>query len=936
MKINKQVSLIASLSLAFTLGIGLAANINVSSNKTDAYDVPSTSLPGTINLNDCTEAEIRNYYSALNSKDVSERQGTNLLKNLKPILKNNQKYYSYDVGSKIWQMYEIADRDWEKSPASSTTYGTYDAETNTITGYKYGNSESNSKNNPYIHALYINRELDNQTRAWDDHGQTAWGINREHIWAKSHGFDTLVSKEDTGGARGDPMHLWAGNGWANHEHLNYFFAFVDKDRWYSDAGSKYSTVYDNFTGYSLNAGGNEKVFEPQDCDKGDIARSIFYMVARYNNYAGETEGIDSNDPNLILRNDLTENSRTGTSTFDNPYAMGLLSDLLAWNKLDPVDEYEIHRNNLLYRNYTNNRNPFIDFPEWADAIWGTADLDGKNYNSAAVGNASPNSDAIAVPVVEFELSVPRVRLEPEQTGEIYGKNTQGAITWSIDNQAVATINKTSTVGDERVTVTAVSSGRATITATCGGKTVTSAVIVTEPEPINYGDVDNPLSIAEAKAVIDKVSPTAEKMFVKGIVTSSSYSQDHSNYTIWLQTEGSSEPQEFELYRAVMDQSITKDYTAANALVGKELIVEGYGQKYNTTYELAPKNNVDNPVIHVVKNPGDKTPKEMVQEQMTSSSLAYNYVRDDAATITGTDVITKAETGVGGSYADWQYTCEGSNITYKGESAGGNSSVQLRTTNNNSGIVISSNTGHKKVGKITVNWNSSTANGRTLDIYGKDTAYTATTDLYDNDKQGTLLGSIVYGTSTSFTISGDYEYIGLRSHKDALYLTSIDIDWTGIGTVYDYSQVSIRFGGVISQDLWSDLDTDNHIIEGFGVMIATDDVVGKDMEIKDMYASAASSSTNPDASEELVDYFVPVENLNTIIGVRDNNYFWNLRYSITEYKVTYVAAAYIKTSTGYVFYQQTKYSVKTLAQDYLDNRDCDETTAGGSLKNLAQL
>ena len=59
--------------------------------------------------------------------------------------------------------------------------------------------------------------------------------------------------------------------------------------------------------------------------------------------------------------------------------MGLLSDLLAWNKKDPVDEYEVHRNNLLYKNYTNNRNPFIDFPNWADAIWGTADLDGTNY-----------------------------------------------------------------------------------------------------------------------------------------------------------------------------------------------------------------------------------------------------------------------------------------------------------------------------------------------------------------------------------------------------------------------------------------------------------------------------------------------------------------------------------------------------------------------------
>ena len=929
MRLNKQITIITLISVSFTLGIGLAANINAVPKELDAYDVSSTSLTGTIDLNDATASEIRAYYSNLNGLDASERSGTNLLKNLKPILSNNQKYYSYDKGSKIWQLYEIIDRDWEKSPATSLSYGTYDAENNIITGYKYGSSASNSKNNPYIHALYINRELDNQTTAWDDHGQTAWGINREHIWAKSHGFDTLVSEDDTGGARGDPMHLWAGNGWANHEHLNYFFAFVDKNRAYSDAGNKYDTVYDNLTGYSLNAGGNEKVFEPQDCDKGDIARSIFYMVARYNNYANETEGIDSNNPNLVMLNNLSENGRTGTSTATDPYGMGLLSDLLAWNKLDPVDEFEIHRNNLLYKNYTNNRNPFIDFPEWADAIWGTADLDGTNYNANLVGNANPSTDTIAAPVTEFELSVPRVRLELDETGEIWGLNTEGAITWSIDDESIATIDKTSTVGTERVTVTAISSGKTTITATCGSKTVTGAVIVTTPDPINYGTEDSPLSVEDAKALIDKNSPTVEKMYVKGIVSSYSYSDEYDNYNIWLQNEDGSEPHEFELYHAVLDENVT------GLAADKEVVAYGYGQKYSSTYELSPNNNFV-PRILSIKNPGDKTPKELVEEQLTSTSLAYNYDKDDAAELSVTDVITKAETGVSGtSYSDWTHTEEASNITYKGNSAGGNSSVQLRSSNSNSGLVITSNPGSKKAKAVTVKWEDHTAAGRTLEVYGSDTAYTAATDLYDNDKQGTLLGTIVMGTSESLTITGDYEYIGLKSKKDAMYLSSISIDYDYIGTTYEYSNVCIRFGGVISQSLWNELDTNNHIIQGFGVMIATDDVIGKDMEIKDFYESASLAENEPDVSEEIVDYFVPVANL-SIMGIRDNNYFWNLRYSVADLKTTYVAAAYIKTSTGYVFYRQEKYSAKTLAQDYLDNRGYDESIAAGSLKNLADI
>ena len=47
--------------------------------------------------------------------------------------------------------------------------------------------------------------------------------------------------------------------------------------------------------------------------------------------------------------------------------------LLEWNKLDPVDELEIHRNEECFK-IQGNRNPFIDFSEYADMIWGTLDL----------------------------------------------------------------------------------------------------------------------------------------------------------------------------------------------------------------------------------------------------------------------------------------------------------------------------------------------------------------------------------------------------------------------------------------------------------------------------------------------------------------------------------------------------------------------------------
>ena len=145
----------------------------------------------------------------------------------------------------------------------------------------------------------------------------------------------------------------------------------------------------------------------------------------------------------------------------------------------------------------------------------------------------------------------------------------------------------------------------------------------------------------------------------------------------------------------------------------------------------------------------------------------------------TDVLTRVVTGVTSTtYTEWSGKTLNSEAVYAGQSAGGNSSIQLRSDKSNSGIVTTKSGG--KVKKIKVTWNSSTSSGRTLDIYGKNTAYTAATDLYKSSNQGTKLGSIKCGTSTELVISGDYEFIGLRSNSGAMYLTEIDITWETSG------------------------------------------------------------------------------------------------------------------------------------------------------------
>lgn len=121
--------------------------------------------------------------------------------------------------------------------------------------------------------------------------------------------------------------------------------------------------------------GNQGTFEIWDHRKGDIARAVMYMAVRYK---GGTNAEGIVEPDLRLTDDRSQIVKVDAQTGSGGVAyMGLLSDLLAWNDLDPPDAQERLRNDLVY-SYQENRNPFIDHPEWARCVFIDQDCPASN------------------------------------------------------------------------------------------------------------------------------------------------------------------------------------------------------------------------------------------------------------------------------------------------------------------------------------------------------------------------------------------------------------------------------------------------------------------------------------------------------------------------------------------------------------------------------
>jgi endonuclease I len=183
--------------------------------------------------------------------------------------------------------------------------------------------DPNNPNNVIL--LYTGRS---QPKSTFGGGADDW--NREHVWAKSHGDFGNNPPAGT-----DAHHIRPTDASVNSSRGNLDF---------DNGGQQHNEAPGCYF--------DDDSWEPRDAVKGDVARMIFYMDVRYDGSDGvaDLEVVDEVD------------------TYPNA-EHGKLSTLLEWHLQDLPDDFELNRNEVIY-GYQENRNPFIDHPEFATAIWG--------------------------------------------------------------------------------------------------------------------------------------------------------------------------------------------------------------------------------------------------------------------------------------------------------------------------------------------------------------------------------------------------------------------------------------------------------------------------------------------------------------------------------------------------------------------------------------
>ncbi|AIY67315.1 endonuclease [Pseudoalteromonas piratica] len=188
--------------------------------------------------------------------------------------------------------------------------------------------------------------------------------NREHSWPKSYGFPSDGSNNYP---YTDLHHLFIADSSYNSSRSNKPYAACTDSACIVKATELNNNRGGGSEDINLTLGsGATGAWQTWPARRGDVARALMYLAVRYEGGSHSVTGVL--EPDLILTDDrnLIEGSKTGGN--EAIAYMGLKSTLLAWHKADPVDSFEMRRNDAIFQ-YQGNRNPFIDHPEFVACVF---------------------------------------------------------------------------------------------------------------------------------------------------------------------------------------------------------------------------------------------------------------------------------------------------------------------------------------------------------------------------------------------------------------------------------------------------------------------------------------------------------------------------------------------------------------------------------------
>ncbi|RZJ70705.1 endonuclease [Flavobacterium sp.] len=220
--------------------------------------------------------------------------------------------------------------------------------------YMLQDADQNPLNSNQVWLMYVEQPRGKYKFQSTASNTGSW--NREHIFPQSRG-----GFSDGTSSQADGINVWLPTGpgdilagHADGHHIRAEDGPENSSRNNRDYGSDYNGPAGN-----------------QGSWKGDVARALFYMAVRYNGL------------NLVVGN---PDDTTGNQV------MGDLISLLAWNHSDPADDFEMHHNNVIY-NWQLNRNPFVDYPDLADYVYGQ--FAGASWH-APLSTPSPEKPKVAL------------------------------------------------------------------------------------------------------------------------------------------------------------------------------------------------------------------------------------------------------------------------------------------------------------------------------------------------------------------------------------------------------------------------------------------------------------------------------------------------------------------------------------------------------------